>query len=187
MRHAHTRACRRGSGGRSSNAACRTRRAPGRKLEIVPYLDRTLLCFQVIQGNTNTYLESKHELEPPLWASKIRFLPYSYHRRTVCMRVELYGCYWSGKLFALANFRETCRARPDRYTRAAPDCPLTLIPARGQSKFAFQNLARIIPFSSGNRISRERRSTVGAPRNAGNAAESLARVLDHYVVRRARV
>lgn len=25
------------------------------------------------------------------------------------MRVELYGCYWSGKLFALANFRETCR------------------------------------------------------------------------------
>ncbi|XP_012056356.1 PREDICTED: epithelial discoidin domain-containing receptor 1-like [Atta cephalotes] len=50
---------------------------------------------EVIQGNTNTYLESKHELEPPLWASKIRFLPYSYHRRTVCMRVELYGCYWS--------------------------------------------------------------------------------------------
>lgn len=50
---------------------------------------------EVIQGNTNTYLESKHELEPPLWASKIRFLPYSHHRRTVCMRVELYGCYWS--------------------------------------------------------------------------------------------
>ncbi|KAL6261704.1 hypothetical protein P5V15_006793 [Pogonomyrmex californicus] len=50
---------------------------------------------EVIQGNTNTYLESKHELEPPLWASKIRFLPYSYHKRTVCMRVELYGCYWS--------------------------------------------------------------------------------------------
>ncbi|KAM0726906.1 Discoidin domain-containing receptor 2 [Formica fusca] len=50
---------------------------------------------EVIKGNTNTYLESKHELQPPLWASKIRFLPYSYHRRTVCMRVELYGCYWS--------------------------------------------------------------------------------------------
>ncbi|XP_071640704.1 discoidin domain-containing receptor 2 [Temnothorax longispinosus] len=50
---------------------------------------------EVIPGNTNTYLESKRELEPPLWASKIRFLPYSYHRRTVCMRVELYGCYWS--------------------------------------------------------------------------------------------
>lgn len=50
---------------------------------------------EVITGNTNTYLQSKHELQPPLWASKIRFLPYSYHRRTVCMRVELYGCYWS--------------------------------------------------------------------------------------------
>nr|KAF7415574.1 hypothetical protein H0235_012166 [Vespula pensylvanica] len=53
------------------------------------------LCLQVIPGNTNTYLESKHELEPPLWASKIRFLPFSRHTRTVCMRVELYGCYWS--------------------------------------------------------------------------------------------
>ncbi|KAL0101425.1 hypothetical protein PUN28_018925 [Cardiocondyla obscurior] len=50
---------------------------------------------EVIQGNKNTYLESKHELEPPLWASKIRFLPYSYYKRMVCMRVELYGCYWS--------------------------------------------------------------------------------------------
>ncbi|XP_051161708.1 discoidin domain-containing receptor tyrosine kinase B-like [Leptopilina boulardi] len=50
---------------------------------------------EVIKGNTNTYLESKSELEPPIWASKVRFMPYSYHRRTVCMRVELYGCYWS--------------------------------------------------------------------------------------------
>ncbi|XP_025602982.2 discoidin domain-containing receptor 2-like [Athalia rosae] len=50
---------------------------------------------EVIIGNTNTYLESKYELSPPLLASKVRFLPYSYHRRTVCMRVELYGCYWS--------------------------------------------------------------------------------------------
>ncbi|KAI4501531.1 hypothetical protein M0802_003408 [Mischocyttarus mexicanus] len=56
------------------------------------------LCSQVIPGNTNTYLESKHELEPPLWASKIRFLPFSSHTRTVCMRVELYGCYWSDNL-----------------------------------------------------------------------------------------
>ncbi|KAG7197505.1 hypothetical protein KM043_007184 [Ampulex compressa] len=50
---------------------------------------------EVIKGNTNTYLESKHILEPAVWASKIRFLPYSYHRRTVCMRVELYGCHWT--------------------------------------------------------------------------------------------
>ncbi|KAK0181074.1 hypothetical protein PV327_003391 [Microctonus hyperodae] len=56
---------------------------------------RDLRGEEVIQGNTNTYLESKHELDPAIWASKIRFLPYSYHRRTVCMRVELYGCPWN--------------------------------------------------------------------------------------------
>lgn len=49
-------------------------------------------------GNSNTYLEAKKELDPPMWASKVRFLPYSYHMRTVCMRVELYGCLWTGKL-----------------------------------------------------------------------------------------
>ncbi|XP_043477565.1 discoidin domain-containing receptor 2-like [Leptopilina heterotoma] len=50
---------------------------------------------EVIKGNSNTYIETKRDLEPPIWASKIRFLPYSYHRRTVCMRVELYGCPWN--------------------------------------------------------------------------------------------
>uniref|UniRef100_A0A146LSE5 Discoidin domain-containing receptor 2 n=3 Tax=Lygus hesperus TaxID=30085 RepID=A0A146LSE5_LYGHE len=55
---------------------------------------RDLKGNEVITGNTNTYLEAKRELDPPIWASKIRFYPYSYHRRTVCMRVEIYGCYW---------------------------------------------------------------------------------------------
>ncbi|BET00240.1 Discoidin domain-containing receptor [Nesidiocoris tenuis] len=49
---------------------------------------------EVITGNTNTYLEAKRDLDPPIWASKVRFYPYSYHRRTVCMRVEIYGCHW---------------------------------------------------------------------------------------------
>ncbi|XP_017890630.1 discoidin domain-containing receptor 2-like [Ceratina calcarata] len=60
-----------------------------------PHLGKWVRYKKTIQGNTNTYLESKHELDPPVWASKIRFLPYSHHTRTVCMRVELYGCYWS--------------------------------------------------------------------------------------------
>jgi hypothetical protein len=60
---------------------------------------------QVITGNKNTYLEAKNELDPPIWASKIRFLPYSYHRRTVCMRVEIYGCYWNGKWMMKINMR----------------------------------------------------------------------------------
>ncbi|XP_071444352.1 discoidin domain-containing receptor 2-like [Hetaerina americana] len=50
---------------------------------------------EVIQGNANTYLEAKRKLDPPVWANRVRFLPYSYHRRTVCMRVEIYGCYWN--------------------------------------------------------------------------------------------
>ncbi|XP_047524285.1 discoidin domain-containing receptor 2-like isoform X1 [Pieris napi] len=50
---------------------------------------------EILPGNTNTYLEKKNHLEPPIWASKIRFIPSSSHRRTVCMRVELYGCYWN--------------------------------------------------------------------------------------------
>lgn len=50
---------------------------------------------EVINGNMNTYLEKKNQLYPPIWASKIRFYPYSFHKRTVCMRVELYGCRWT--------------------------------------------------------------------------------------------
>ncbi|XP_018324975.1 epithelial discoidin domain-containing receptor 1 [Agrilus planipennis] len=56
---------------------------------------RTVKGEEVITGNINTYLESKTDLDPPIWASKIRFYPYSYHQRTVCMRVELYGCRWT--------------------------------------------------------------------------------------------
>ena len=47
---------------------------------------------QLMQGNTNTYMASKQDLVPSIVASKVRFLPHSKHPRTVCMRVELYGC-----------------------------------------------------------------------------------------------
>ena len=33
-----------------------------------------------------------HELIPPLFATQIRVLPHSVHRRTVCLRIELKGC-----------------------------------------------------------------------------------------------
>lgn len=56
---------------------------------------RNYLGEEVIKGNINTYLESKSNLDPPILASKIRFLPYSHHKRTVCMRVEMYGCPWT--------------------------------------------------------------------------------------------
>lgn len=47
---------------------------------------------QVMQGNVNTYMANKQELSPSIVASKVRFLPHSKHPRTVCMRVELFGC-----------------------------------------------------------------------------------------------
>lgn len=59
----------------------------------------------MIDGNKNTYLESKKELDHPVWASKVRFLPYSPYMRTVCMRVEVYGCYWNGKFLILIKFK----------------------------------------------------------------------------------
>ncbi|CAH0545919.1 unnamed protein product [Brassicogethes aeneus] len=50
---------------------------------------------ELIKGNINTYTASKQVLDPPIWASKLRFHPYSHHKRTVCMRVEAYGCKWT--------------------------------------------------------------------------------------------
>ena len=48
--------------------------------------------MQHLDGNSNTYLERTNDLSPPVVASKVRFVPRSRHPRTVCMRVELYGC-----------------------------------------------------------------------------------------------
>ena len=47
---------------------------------------------QVLPGNQNTYVENTNDLVPSVVATKVRFLPYSKHPRTVCMRVEVYGC-----------------------------------------------------------------------------------------------
>ncbi|XP_026476232.1 discoidin domain-containing receptor tyrosine kinase B-like, partial [Ctenocephalides felis] len=49
---------------------------------------------KVLTGNSNTYLVVRQELELPFVASRVRFIPYSEHPRTVCMRVEIYGCPW---------------------------------------------------------------------------------------------
>ncbi|GIY47959.1 discoidin domain-containing receptor 2 [Caerostris darwini] len=56
----------------------------------------------IFKGNTNTYTSVKRIVDPPIIASKIRFVPYSVHPRTVCMRVELYGCVWNDGLVSYA-------------------------------------------------------------------------------------
>ncbi|KAK6628865.1 hypothetical protein RUM43_002682 [Polyplax serrata] len=47
---------------------------------------------EILTGNTNTYTEEQQVVDPPIRTNKIRFIPYSEHQRTVCMRVELLGC-----------------------------------------------------------------------------------------------
>ncbi|XP_015586298.1 discoidin domain-containing receptor 2 isoform X2 [Cephus cinctus] len=54
----------------------------------------SLLAFKprVLAGNSDTATVVSHELIPPVFASQIRILPHSVHRRTVCLRIELKGC-----------------------------------------------------------------------------------------------
>ncbi|XP_069170218.1 discoidin domain-containing receptor 2 isoform X2 [Procambarus clarkii] len=53
---------------------------------------------KILKGNSNTYMAVRNELVPPILASKVRFVPYSPHPRTVCMRVELIGCPYTDGL-----------------------------------------------------------------------------------------
>jgi len=46
----------------------------------------------VLRGNSNTYIAEMRELRPPMIARSVRFVPVSSHPRTICMRVELFGC-----------------------------------------------------------------------------------------------
>ena len=45
-------------------------------------------------------MTSFQNLYPAPVASKVRFLPHSVHPRTVCMRVELYGCVYTSPVMA---------------------------------------------------------------------------------------
>ncbi|XP_018609606.2 discoidin domain-containing receptor 2-like isoform X1 [Scleropages formosus] len=49
---------------------------------------------QVIEGNRNAYDIVLKDLEPPIIARFVRFMPMTDHSMNVCMRVELYGCEW---------------------------------------------------------------------------------------------
>ncbi|XP_063234140.1 discoidin domain-containing receptor 2-like [Bacillus rossius redtenbacheri] len=51
---------------------------------------------KILSGNTDTSTVVSHRLMPALFASRLRVLPYSVHRRTVCLRVELRGCLFDG-------------------------------------------------------------------------------------------
>lgn len=55
------------------------------------------LVLQLLVGNNNVYTEQEQIFDPPIVATKIRFIPYTSHVRMMCMRVELYGCPWTGE------------------------------------------------------------------------------------------
>ncbi|KAI4810184.1 hypothetical protein KUCAC02_019025 [Chaenocephalus aceratus] len=56
---------------------------------------------QVIEGNRNAYDVVLKDLEPPIIARYVRFMPVTDHSMIVCMRVELYGCQWLDGLIGL--------------------------------------------------------------------------------------
>lgn len=56
-----------------------------------------VLLFQKFEGNANTYLEVVRDVSPPIIGKRIRFIPFSQTPRMVCMRVEMYGCPWTGR------------------------------------------------------------------------------------------
>ncbi|KAL1279890.1 hypothetical protein QQF64_014490 [Cirrhinus molitorella] len=49
---------------------------------------------QIIEGNSNAYDVVLKDLEPPIIARFVRFMPVTDPSMIVCMRVELYGCEW---------------------------------------------------------------------------------------------
>ena len=52
----------------------------------------------ILPANTDTDTEVDIQIETPFVASKVRVLPFSFHSRTVCMRVGLKGCEYKGNL-----------------------------------------------------------------------------------------
>ncbi|XP_021920261.1 discoidin domain-containing receptor 2-like isoform X2 [Zootermopsis nevadensis] len=64
---------------------------------------------QILSGNSDTATVVSHRLMPPVYVSKVRVLPYSVHRRTVCLRVELRGCLAEGGIVSYQVPEDTAR------------------------------------------------------------------------------
>lgn len=56
---------------------------------------RNRQAVEHFKANYNTHTAEMNEVSPPIIAKRVRFIPYSKTPRTVCMRVELYGCTWN--------------------------------------------------------------------------------------------
>uniref|UniRef100_A0A915PJ07 Protein kinase domain-containing protein n=1 Tax=Setaria digitata TaxID=48799 RepID=A0A915PJ07_9BILA len=68
----------------------------------IKYHSRSLV--EVIDGNEDTSSAVRRDFDPPIVASRIRIIPYSNYARTMCLRVEFYGClYNEGLMFYSMN------------------------------------------------------------------------------------
>lgn len=74
-----------------------------------------LHCAQVLDGNTNPYDIVLKDLEPPIIARFVRFIPVTDHSMNVCLRVELYGCVWLGKWSVLREYPLGYGTQRNRY------------------------------------------------------------------------
>lgn len=61
---------------------------------------RSVYGQEIFTGNRDVYTADMREVDPPIIAKKLRFIPYSDIPRTVCMRVEMYGCAWEDELLS---------------------------------------------------------------------------------------
>ncbi|VEN41262.1 unnamed protein product [Callosobruchus maculatus] len=59
--------------------------------------------YTIFRGNSDTASVESHRLMPTIFASKIRILPHSIHRRTVCLRMELLGCPYDGGIISYSS------------------------------------------------------------------------------------
>ncbi|VDN89487.1 unnamed protein product [Brugia pahangi] len=60
--------------------------------------------IEIFNGNDDTSTAVRQNFNPPIIASKIRIIPYSNYARTMCLRVEFYGCiYNDGLMFYSMN------------------------------------------------------------------------------------
>ncbi|PIO70121.1 f5/8 type C domain protein [Teladorsagia circumcincta] len=96
---------------------------PGSKW--IRYMNRT--GHTIMTGNSDTTTAVMRELNPPLFASKLRIVPHSKQTRTICLRTELHGCahkdgllYYStipgGSRVGEVDFRDTTFENTDLYT-----------------------------------------------------------------------
>uniref|UniRef100_A0A0R3RQM2 Discoidin domain-containing receptor 2 n=1 Tax=Elaeophora elaphi TaxID=1147741 RepID=A0A0R3RQM2_9BILA len=69
----------------------------------IKYHNRALI--EVLDGNEDTATAVQRDLDPPIVASRIRIVPFSTYARTMCLRVEFYGCPYDDALmfYSMSN------------------------------------------------------------------------------------